>query len=100
MEWREIGINIMSYYLPLVLMNSVGLSSTMARLLTACNGTSYFIFSCAAATIVERVGRRGLVMLSDFGQFVSFLVITTPLFMAEKNTVYATASLAFFFFII
>ncbi|CAI7657559.1 unnamed protein product [Penicillium crustosum] len=80
-----------------VLMNSVGLSDRMARLLTACNATSYFIFSCAAATIVERVGRRGLMMLSGFGQFLSFLIITILLYLAEKNTVYATASVAFFF---
>jgi hypothetical protein len=46
----------MGYYLPLVLMNSVGLSDKMARLLTACNATSYFIFSCAVTTIVERGG--------------------------------------------
>lgn len=93
-----IGINIMSYYLPLVLMNSVGLSDKMARLLTACNATSYFIFSCAAASIVEKVGRRGLMMLSGFGQFISFLIITILLYLAERNTVYATASVAFFFF--
>ncbi|KAJ5361092.1 hypothetical protein N7541_001936 [Penicillium brevicompactum] len=91
------GINIMSYYLPLVLMNSVGLSDKMARLLTACNATSYFIFSCAAASIVEKVGRRGLMMLSGFGQFVSFLIITVLLYLAEKDPVYATASVAFFF---
>ncbi|KAJ6027815.1 Major facilitator superfamily domain general substrate transporter [Penicillium canescens] len=93
------GINIMSYYLPLVLMNSVGLSDKMARLLIACNATSYFFFfSCAAAAIVERVGRRGLMMMSGFGQFVSFLIITILLYMAKTNIVYATASVAFFFF--
>ncbi|KAJ5099556.1 Major facilitator superfamily domain general substrate transporter [Penicillium argentinense] len=91
------GINIMSYYMPLVLINSVGLSDKMARLLTACNATSYFIFSCAAAAIVERVGRRGLMLLSGFGQFFSFLVITILLYMAQKDTIYATASVAFFF---
>ncbi|KAK1144437.1 hypothetical protein N8T08_005590 [Aspergillus melleus] len=91
------GINIMSYYLPLVLINSVGLSKSMSRLLTACNATSYFFFSCMAVTMVERVGRRGLMMLSGFGQFVSFLVITILLSLAEKDQVYATASVAFFF---
>ncbi|KAL4921117.1 major facilitator superfamily domain-containing protein [Aspergillus aurantiobrunneus] len=40
------GINIMSYYLPTVMITSVGLSNSMARLLTACNATSYFVFSC------------------------------------------------------
>ncbi|KAJ6008674.1 Major facilitator superfamily domain general substrate transporter [Penicillium canescens] len=51
-----------------------------------------------AAAIVERVGRRGLMMMSGFGQFVSFLVITILLYMAKTNIVYATASVAFFFF--
>jgi hypothetical protein len=37
-------------------------------------------------------------MMSGFGQFISFLVITILLYMAEKNTVYGTASVAFFFF--
>ncbi|CAG7924046.1 unnamed protein product [Penicillium olsonii] len=91
------GINIMSYYLPLVLMNSVGPSDTMARLLTACNATSYFVFSCAASLIVERVGRRGLMMFSGLGQFLSFLIITILLYLAETNPVYASASVAFFF---
>ncbi|KAH2455435.1 hypothetical protein KXW63_003844 [Aspergillus fumigatus] len=91
------GINIMSYYLPLVLINSVGLSNSMARLLTACNAISYFIFSCVIATMVERLGRRGLMLLSGFGQFLSFLVITILLCFAENNKVYGTASVAFFF---
>ena len=91
------GINIMSYYLPFVLMNSVGLSDSMARLLTACNATSYFIFSCAAAAVVEKVGRRGLMMMSGSGQLISFLVITILLALAEKDKIYATASVAFFF---
>ncbi|KKK24915.1 MFS sugar transporter [Aspergillus rambellii] len=91
------GINIMSYYLPLVLMNSVGLSDHMARLLTACNATSYFVFSCVAVTMIERFGRRGLMLMSGFGQFVSFLIITILLCLAERNKVFATASVAFFF---
>ncbi|KAL2845403.1 general substrate transporter [Aspergillus pseudodeflectus] len=91
------GINIMSYYLPTVLINSVGFSNSMSRLLTACNATSYFIFSCVAVTMIERFGRRGLMLLSGFGQFISFLVITILLRFATTNEVYGTASVAFFF---
>ncbi|KAL2833272.1 general substrate transporter [Aspergillus cavernicola] len=91
------GINIMSYYLPLVLINSVGFSNSMSRLLTACNATSYFIFSCAAVTMIERFGRRGLMLLSGFGQFLSFLIITILLRFATVDKVYGTASVAFFF---
>lgn len=95
------GINIMSYYLPTVLITSVGLTNSTARLLTACNATSYFIFSCIAVTMIERFGRRGLMLLSGSGQFVFFLVITILLRFAETDTdtdkAYGSASVAFFF---
>ncbi|KAL3482565.1 hypothetical protein BJX62DRAFT_250989 [Aspergillus germanicus] len=83
------GINIMSYYHPLVLINSFGLSNALARLLTACNAISYFIFSCAITTVVEKLGRRGLMLLSGFGQFLSFLVITILLRFVLRITNFA-----------
>ncbi|KAJ4206172.1 hypothetical protein NW767_003420 [Fusarium falciforme] len=95
------GINIMSYYMPTVLINSVALSESMARLLSACNSLSYLAFSSAAVLLVERWGRRGLMLLSTAGQLLSFLIITIMLRYAEgdgPNTEsYASASIAFFF---
>jgi hypothetical protein len=87
----------MSYYLPLVLINSVGLSNSMSRLLSACNATSYFVFACVAVIMVERFGRRGLMLMSTFGQFACFLIITILLRYAENDARYGTASVAFFF---
>lgn len=96
------GINIMSYYLPTVLTKSVGLGEETARLLTACNAISYFVFSGMAALLVERMGRRGLMLLSTFGQFVCFLVITVLLSFAESSSTgnsqaFGSASVAFIF---
>ncbi|KAK4497377.1 hypothetical protein PRZ48_011828 [Zasmidium cellare] len=94
------GINIMSYYLPTVLINSVGLSNEFARLLTAINATTYLIFSCGSVPFVERWGRRPLMLLSTFGQGFCFLIITILLrFSGPEGTgaTIATASVAFFF---
>lgn len=94
------GINIMSYYLPTVLINSVGLSDSMARLLTACNATSYLIISSSAILLVERLGRRGLMLMSTAGQLFSFLIITILLRYASptgNGAKAASASIAFFF---
>lgn len=94
------GINIMSYYLPTVLTSAVGTSEERARLLTACNAVVYFVFTCASVPLVEKAGRRGLMMASTFGQFVSFLVITILLRFAStlpKGSSVASASIAFFF---
>lgn len=94
------GINIMSYYFPTVLIQSVGVTERMARLLSAVNAVTYLIFSCIAVTLIERWGRRGLMLLSTLGQFLSFLIITILLSLAESQTngePYASASIAFFF---
>ena len=47
------GINVTSYYLPTVLIQSVGLDEKLARLLAACNSVSYLIFSMFGIPNVE-----------------------------------------------
>jgi MFS family permease len=91
----------MSYYLPTVLIEAVGLSNRMARLLSAVNSVTYFIFSCAAIFLIESWGRRGLMLLSTAGQGFAFLIITIMLARDEaapaENDSFATASIPFFF---
>ncbi|KAF5001174.1 hypothetical protein FGRMN_1198 [Fusarium graminum] len=83
------GMNIMIYYMLTVLINSVGLTESMARLLSACNAVSYLIFSSAAVLLVERWGRRDFMLLSTAGQLLSFLVITI---MQTKGAALATGT--------
>ena len=47
------GINVTSYYLPTVLIKSVGLEEKLARLLAACNSVSYLAFSMIGIPNVE-----------------------------------------------
>lgn len=56
------GINVTSYYLPTVLISSVGLDNRTARLLAACNSVSYFLFSLIGIPNVEKWGRRKMMM--------------------------------------
>ena len=60
------GINVTSYYLPLVLISSVGLDDKLARLLAACNSVSYLLFSLIGIPNVERWGRRKMMMCRFF----------------------------------
>lgn len=99
------GINVTSYYLPTVLIQSVGLGDTMARLLAACNSVSYLLFSLIGIPNVERWGRRKMMMYAAAGQCFCYTVITiclrysdatSPLSDAVK-TKWASASIAFFF---
>lgn len=96
------GINVTSYYLPTVLIKSVGFSNKMARLLAACNSVSYLIFSTIGIPNVERWGRRKMIMYAAAGQCFCYLIITVLLRFNEKpgyahKDEVASASVAFFF---
>lgn len=96
------GINVTSYYLPTVLIESVGFGETMARLLAACNSVSYLLFSLIGIPNVERWGRRKMLMYAAAGQCFCYLMITILLALADKPGMasadkFASASVAFFF---
>ena len=98
------GINITSYYLPTVLIESVKLDNKLARLLAACNSVSYLLFSLIAIPNVERWGRRRLMLFGAAGQFFCYMMITIllrfnelPGYPVQSSKQVAEASVAFFF---
>ncbi|KIY00818.1 uncharacterized protein Z520_03484 [Fonsecaea multimorphosa CBS 102226] len=96
------GINVTSYYLPTVLIKSVGLDEKMARLLAACNSVSYLLFSLIGIPNVERWGRRNMMIFAAAGQSFCYLIITVLIRYNEKPGFahaheVASASVAFFF---
>lgn len=97
------GINVTSYYLPTVLIESVGLTNNMARLLAACNSVSYLLFSLIGIPNVERWGRRKMMMYAAAGQCFCYCIITICIRYTEANIslvsqqAWAKASIGFFF---
>ncbi|KAJ5986346.1 general substrate transporter [Penicillium sp. IBT 35674x] len=96
------GINVTSYYLPTVLTTSVGLSESLARLLTACNSVQYLCFSLIGIPNVERWGRRRLMMFGCAGMCFCYIFITALIRYNELSGYphreqVASASVAFFF---
>ncbi|KAI1084192.1 general substrate transporter [Whalleya microplaca] len=68
------GINLITYYAP-VIYGGLGMSDFMARLLAAINGTEYFIASWPAVFLVERVGRRKLMLFGAAGQAATMAIL-------------------------
>ena len=69
------GINALNYYFPIILTENIGLSELMARILTGCNATSYMISSGLCFWMIERFGRRSL-MLTGLGlQCFSYIMV-------------------------
>ena len=65
------GINLITYYIPNVLQEEVGLSPLNAKLIAACNGTEYFMASWIAVFTIEKIGRRKLMIFGAAGTFFS-----------------------------
>ncbi|KAJ7083996.1 general substrate transporter [Mycena belliarum] len=86
--------------LPLVLQNSVGLSNNMARFLAAWNSVSYLLFSFAGIVLIERAGRRKLMMWGAAGQCLCYMFISAFLSQADdpvNGARYGAAATVFFF---
>ena len=87
--------------LPLVLQNSVGLSNNLSRLLAGCNSVSYLVFSFAGLLLIERAGRRKLMMWGAAGQCICYVFIAALLSQAgnpRHGKQYGAGATAFFFF--
>ncbi|KAI7352752.1 general substrate transporter [Hortaea werneckii] len=69
------GINLITYYATYVFENSLGFGPDRSRLLSACNGTEYFIAALIAIPLIERVGRRKLMIAGAFGMMASMAIL-------------------------
>lgn len=69
------GINLLTYYLALLLEQSLGFAPDISRLISAANGTEYFLASLVAVFLVERVGRRKLMLVGAAGMSACMAII-------------------------
>ncbi|PHH89772.1 hypothetical protein CDD83_5308 [Cordyceps sp. RAO-2017] len=68
------GINLITYYAAKI-YSDLGMSPFLSRLLAALNGTEYFIASWPAVFLVERVGRRKLMLFGATGQAATMAIL-------------------------
>ncbi|KAL2758817.1 hypothetical protein ACRALDRAFT_1048467 [Sodiomyces alcalophilus JCM 7366] len=69
------GINLITYYATFVFENSLGFGPQLSRLLAALNGTEYFLASLVALPLIERVGRRKLMLFGAVGMMASMAIL-------------------------
>ncbi|CAK7224177.1 hypothetical protein SBRCBS47491_005460 [Sporothrix bragantina] len=80
------GINLITYYAATIYENEIGLSGNMSRILAACNGTEYFIAMFPAIFLVERIGRRPLLLIGSIGMSLSMAVLAISTSIASHST--------------
>lgn len=92
------GINVIIYFAATIYQQYLGLGVTDSRIITASvNGVGYFLASLIAVKLIERVGRRKLMLFGTIGQIVGMGVMAaTTAFPGQKGPVVAAAIFMFF----
>ncbi|CAH0028431.1 unnamed protein product [Clonostachys rhizophaga] len=75
------GVNALGYYLPTLLQQSVGLSEQQSRLMTGINGTIYLFSAMCCLLIIDRFGRRKMMLYGSLTMGSCYLVAS----MCLKN---------------
>lgn len=73
------GTNVIAYYLPIVLTRSVGLSNRMALILAAVDSMSLMFWGGMAALLIDRLGRKKLMLMGVIGASVCFALVSVGL---------------------
>lgn len=73
------GTNVIAYYLPIVLTRSVGLSNRMALILSACDSISLMFWGAMAALLIDRVGRKRLMLMGAAASSICFALVAVGL---------------------
>jgi MFS family permease len=69
------GINALNYYFSIILKENLGMSDLMARILTGANATSYCISTAMAFWIIDRRGRRFLMLTGLVLQGAAYVMV-------------------------
>jgi MFS family permease len=73
------GTNVIAYYLPIVLTRSVGLSERMSLILSACDSMSLMFWGIMAAFLIDRIGRKKLMLMGVAASSVCFALVAVGL---------------------
>jgi sugar porter (SP) family MFS transporter len=113
MNWRRIllgagtpffqqfgGVNVIAYYLPVVLVRSFGMSDRLALILSAVDSMSLMFWGALASLLIDRIGRRRLMMWGVLCSGVCFCVVAIGLRYGgpgSSNDRASTVAVAFIF---
>lgn len=92
------GINLITYYAATIYEKSIGMSGLMSRILAACNGTEYFLASLIPIFIIEKVGRRTLMLVGAAGMSISMMVLAIATSFVNNSKAGVAAAVFLFVF--
>ncbi|KAJ5826373.1 hypothetical protein N7474_003511 [Penicillium riverlandense] len=93
------GINALNYYFTIILINNVGETELLARILTGCNATSYMVSSAMAFWLIERSGRRMLMLSGLSLQCLAYVMVAISIALLNQAPFqWGVVAVSFLFF--
>lgn len=93
------GINLITYYAGTIYEDYLNMDPIPARILAACNGTEYFLAACLSYFLIERIGRRNLMLICAAGQSVTMAILCGSGWAADNGDTKSAISAAVFLFV-
>ncbi|KAM0182211.1 hypothetical protein ACHAPF_001098 [Botrytis cinerea] len=91
------GINLITYYAPVIFETSVGLSHSVSLLLSGFNGVAYFLSSLIPIWLIDRLGRRKLMLFAAAGQAVCMAILAGTISNGSTSAGYVATVMLFLF---
>ncbi|KAE8142330.1 general substrate transporter [Aspergillus pseudotamarii] len=92
------GTNVIAYYLPIVLTRSVGLSTRLALILSACDSMSLMFWGAVAVLLIDRMGRKKLLLMGVTASSICFALVAVGLrYGGPDNTSMSVLAVVFIF---
>ncbi|EGP92429.1 sugar transporter [Zymoseptoria tritici IPO323] len=92
--------SLFNNYMSYIFINALGISPLLSRVLAACGSVDYLIFACLAYFVIERFGRRKVMMSSAAACSICWVCIAIAQGLEEKggnSYVLGSVAVAFFF---
>lgn len=91
------GSNMINYYLPSILQNDMGIGRNLSLILGGAAQCTYLVGSAIPVLLMDRYGRRSLLMWCSAGLCVCFTMVTILLSIGNKGADYAAVAFIFIF---
>jgi hypothetical protein len=69
-----------------IFINALGISELLSRILAACGSVDYLIFACLAYFVIERYGRRKVMMWSAAACSICWICISIALGLGKSTS--------------
>ncbi|RDW62489.1 hypothetical protein BP5796_10791 [Coleophoma crateriformis] len=92
------GVNLITYYAPVIFQNTIGMSRNTSLLVSGFNGLEYWLATFIPIPLIDRIGRRPIMLFAAIGQCISMAVLAGCLAYPDNKVAGYVATVFLFVF--